>query len=290
MMKLTAGTACARRGGQGRKISPARLDGRAWLCFVHMGTQRQDVGRAGGARRMSREKNLPCSMKGRSDIMKVNSYIDHTYLKAFATEKDIEERCEEAIVCGFASVCVNPCNVKTAARKLAGSKVHVCSVAGFPLGTHTTEAKMFEAKQAMDDGADEIDMVINIGKLIEGDEAYVEGEVAALVRACHDRQKLLKVIVETCYLNEDQIAAMCRIVERTGADYIKTSTGFGTRGASEEDVLLFKKYLKIPAKIKASGGIRTLADAERYIELGCLRIGTSNGVEIAKQGNGRSDQ
>ena len=214
--------------------------------------------------------------------MELNQYIDHTYLKPFATAGDIVRRCNEAKQYRFASVCVNPCNVPLVAKELAGSGVKVCSVVGFPFGTHTTAIKLAEAAEAIENGADEIDMVINVGRLLEGDQEYVQAEVAALCELCHNRGKLLKVIIETCYLNEEQIAAMCRIVEDTGADFIKTSTGYGTRGASQEDIRLFRKYLKKPANIKASGGIRTAADAKAYIALGCSRLGTSNGREIVE--------
>lgn len=212
--------------------------------------------------------------------MELNKYIDHTYLKPFAVEADIIQRCDEAKKYHFASVCVNPCNVEVVARELAGSDVHVCSVIGFPFGTHTTQTKIFETKEALANGADEIDMVINVGRLIQGDEEYVEKEVSTLAEICHEKNKILKVIIETCYLNEAQIAAMCRIVESAHADFIKTSTGYGSRGASFEDIELFKKYLKIPAKIKASGGVRTTEDAEKYISMGCSRLGTSNGIAI----------
>ena len=212
--------------------------------------------------------------------MELNRYIDHTLLKPNATAPQLARVCEEAKRYGFASVCVNPCNVALVARELAGSGVKTCSVVGFPFGTHTTAVKLAETQGALADGAQEIDMVINVGKLLEGDEAYVEREVAALAQACHAASALLKVIVETCYLNEAQIAAMCRIVEAADADFIKTSTGYGTRGASVEDIALFKQYLKKPAKMKASGGIRTREDAEKYVALGCERLGTSNGVAI----------
>lgn len=212
--------------------------------------------------------------------MELNKYIDHTYLKPFATSADIIQRCDEAKKYQFASVCVNPCNVPLVAKELAGSGVKVCSVIGFPFGTHTTAIKLAEAAEAIENGADEIDMVINVGRLIEGDEAYVQQEVGALAALCHSKNRLLKVIIETCYLNEAQIAAMCRIVEETGADFIKTSTGYGTRGAVPGDIELFCKYLKKPAKMKASGGIRTTDDAKAYIALGCSRLGTSNGREI----------
>lgn len=215
--------------------------------------------------------------------MELNQYIDHTYLKPFATQAEIVTKCQEARKYGFASVCVNPCNVALVARELNGSGVRVCSVVGFPFGTHTTRMKAEETQEAIALGADEIDMVINVGRLVEGDEAYVEDEVRELVRICHAHGKCLKVIVETCYLNEAQIAAACRIVESAGADYIKTSTGYGTRGAAPQDIELFKKYLRVPAKMKASGGIRTLEDAQMYIGLGCSRLGTSNGVGIMEE-------
>ncbi|MEG0752929.1 MAG: deoxyribose-phosphate aldolase [Angelakisella sp.] len=214
--------------------------------------------------------------------MKLNQYIDHTYLKPFATEADIIQRCDEAKKYSFASVCVNPCNVPLVEAQLRNSGVKVCSVIGFPFGTHATAIKVAEAAEAIANGAQEIDMVINVGKLIEGNQAYLEQEVAALVKVCHDAGSLLKVIIETCYLSEAQIAVMCEIVEATGADFIKTSTGYGTRGASVEDIVLFNRYLKLPAKIKASGGIRTTTDAIKYIELGCSRLGTSNGVDIVE--------
>lgn len=212
--------------------------------------------------------------------MGLNQYIDHTYLKPFATAADLIARCDEAKQYQFASVCVNPCNVPIVAKALSGSPVKVCSVIGFPFGTHTTSVKVAEAAEAINNGAQEIDMVINVGKLLEGDEDFVQAEVQALVNVCHKGGAILKVIIETCYLNEERIAAMCRIVEVTGADFIKTSTGYGTRGATPEDIQLFNKYLKIPASIKASGGIRTTADAKTYIALGCKRLGTSNGREI----------
>ena len=175
---------------------------------------------------------------------------------------------------------MNPCNVELVRDCLKGSDVKVCSVIGFPFGTHTTNIKVAEAKEAIENGADEIDMVINVAKLLEGDISYIKSEVAKLVNVCHTSGKILKVIIETCYLNEIQIAEMCRIVEETGADFIKTSTGYGTRGAIPDDIIVFNRYLKKPAKMKASGGIRTTADAKRYIELGCERLGTSNGIDI----------
>ena len=212
--------------------------------------------------------------------MKINRFIDHTLLKPFATHDQLKALCDEAKQYEFASVCVNPCHAAFVAKELAGSDVKTCCVVGFPFGTHLPEIKLAEAKAALRDGAQELDMVISVGHLLEGDEAYVEHEVQLLADACREAGALLKVIIETCYLEEKHIAAMCRIVEKTGADFIKTSTGYGTRGASPEDIELFCKYLKKPAKMKASGGIRTAEDAKRYIEMGCERLGTSNGVAI----------
>lgn len=212
--------------------------------------------------------------------MKINRFIDHTLLKPFATHDQLKALCDEAKQYEFASVCVNPCHAAFVAKELAGSNVKTCCVVGFPFGTHLPEIKLAEAKAALRDGAQELDMVISVGHLLEGDEAYVEHEVQLLADACREAGALLKVIIETCYLDEKHIAAMCRIVEKTGADFIKTSTGYGTRGASPEDIELFCKYLKKPAKMKASGGIRTAEDAKRYIEMGCERLGTSNGVAI----------
>lgn len=212
--------------------------------------------------------------------MKINRFIDHTLLKPFATHDQLKALCDEAKQYEFASVCVNPCHAAFVAKELAGSNVKTCCVVGFPFGTHLPEIKLAEAKAALRDGAQELDMVISVGHLLEGDEAYVEHEVQLLADACHKAGALLKVIIETCYLEEKHIAAMCRIVEKTGADFMKTSTGYGTRGASPEDIELFCKYLKKPAKMKASGGIRTAEDAKRYIEMGCERLGTSNGVAI----------
>ena len=212
--------------------------------------------------------------------MNLNHYIDHTLLKPNAAETEIIALCKEAKEYHFASVCVNPCNVALVKKELAGSGVMTCSVIGFPFGTQTTDIKCAEAEQALKDGAVEIDMVINVGKLLEGNIAYTEKEISALVAVCHAQGAHLKVIVETCYLAEKDIAAICAVIEKTGADFIKTSTGYGSRGASLEDIALFKKYLKKDTKIKASGGIRSREDALKYIDAGCSRIGTSSGIKI----------
>lgn len=212
--------------------------------------------------------------------MELNKYIDHTLLKPFAEESDIVKICDEAKQYKFASVCVNPCNVKLVSKELKGSDVKVCSVIAFPFGTSATEIKAAEAEKAIADGAQEIDMVINVGKLLQGDLQFTENEITQITKICHVKNVLLKVIVETCYLEEKHIADICAIIEKAGADFIKTSTGYGTRGASVEDIKLFKKYLKKDTKIKASGGIRTREDADTYIGLGCSRIGASSGIAI----------
>ena len=212
--------------------------------------------------------------------MELNKYIDHTLLKPTASEKDIIKICNEAKEYHFASVCVNPCNVLLVSKELKGSDVKVCSVISFPFGTSSTDIKVEEAKKAIEAGAEEIDMVINVGKLLEGDLEYTQNEVSAITKVCHEKNVLLKVIVETCYLEEKNIADICAIIEKAGADFIKTSTGYGSRGASVEDIKLFKKYLKKDTKIKASGGVRTREDSETYIGLGCSRIGASSGIAI----------
>ncbi|UTY23098.1 deoxyribose-phosphate aldolase [Treponema denticola] len=215
--------------------------------------------------------------------MELNKYIDHTILKPMALEKDVLKICNEAKEYHFASVCVNPCHVALVKKELKGSDVKVCSVISFPFGTSTTDVKLEEAIKAIEDGAEEIDMVINVGKLLEGNLEYTQNEISRITKACHAKKVLLKVIVETCYLEEKNIADICAIIENAGADFIKTSTGYGTRGASVEDIKLFKKYLKKDTKIKASGGIRTRKDAETYIGLGCSRIGASSGIAIVSE-------
>lgn len=204
-------------------------------------------------------------------------YVDHTQLKAFATWKDIQKLCEEAMEYKTASVCVPPCYIKRIADTY-GEKINICTVVGFPLGYSITEAKVQEVKDAIRDGASEIDMVINISDVKNGDYDKVEEEIKALRAATGD--KILKVIIETCYLTEDEKIAMCKAVTNAKADYIKTSTGFGTNGATLEDVILMKKNIGPKVKIKAAGGIRTKEDMERFIEAGCSRLGTSSAVDI----------
>ncbi len=199
-------------------------------------------------------------------------YIDHTLLKPVCTWSQIKDLCEEAIKYETASVCIPPCYIKRV-KETFGDKIAIATVIGFPLGYMTTKAKEEETKQALLDGADEIDMVINITDVKNGDYKKVEDEIALLKKITGT--KILKVIVETCYLTEDEKVAMCHVVTNAGTDYIKTSTGFGTAGATLEDVILFKRNIGENVKIKAAGGIRTASDMQTYIDAGCDRIGTS---------------
>lgn len=214
------------------------------------------------------------------DIKKLCSYIDHTELGVAATEKDIEALCEDAMRFGVASVCVAPAYVTLAARLLKDSAVKVCTVVGFPNGYSTTGAKCFEAREAIEKGADEIDMVINIGLLKAGKHGELIEEIKAVKEACKD--KVLKVIVESCLLSDDEISTMCGIVHSAGGDFIKTSTGFSKSGATPEAVEIMAKNRPNGLKIKAAGGISSIEDAEKYIELGADRLGTSRIVKILK--------
>lgn len=191
--------------------------------------------------------------------MKLNKYIDHTLLKADATTADIKKICDEAIKYDFKSVCVNSCYTSFVKKSLENSSVLVCTVVGFPLGAMEVESKAFEAKKAIEDGADEIDMVINIGKLKEKDYDYVEKDIEAVREAI--KTKVLKVIIETCLLTDEEKKKACEISVKAGADFVKTSTGFSTGGAKVEDVKLMKDTVKDRAKVKASGGIHSKEEA-----------------------------
>jgi deoxyribose-phosphate aldolase len=212
--------------------------------------------------------------------MKVNSYIDHTFLKPFGQQKDIFELCEAAKKFEFFSVCINSCHILYAKELLNGSKVAVCTVVGFPLGATATKAKIFEAETALYLGADEIDMVINLGDLKDKKFELVKNEIVQIKEVTG--KKVLKVILETCYLTEEEKIAACKICVEAGADFVKTSTGFGSAGATIEDIKLMKQVVKENAKIKASGGIRDYATAKLFIDNGADRLGTSNSVAIAK--------
>ena len=207
------------------------------------------------------------------------SHIDHTQLKAFATWEDIKMLCDEAVLYKTASVCIPSCYVKRV-KETYGESVNICTVVGFPLGYANTEAKVAETKKAIEDGASEIDMVINISDVKNGMYAAVEEEIKVLKAACGN--KILKVIIETCYLTQDEKIAMCKAVTDAGADYIKTSTGFGTGGATMKDVLLMKANIGPKVKIKAAGGVSTIEDLENFLNAGCDRIGTSKAVALFK--------
>lgn len=209
------------------------------------------------------------------------SYFDHTILKPAATTADVELICKEAIEYSFFSVCINPCRVSLAAKLLADSPAKTCSVIGFPLGSNTTSLKAEETRQAISDGADEIDMVINIGALKENNRAFVEQDIRAVVDAAQGR--VVKVILETCLLEESEIVTACKLSQNAGAHFVKTSTGFGGGGATVSDVELMKKTVGKKLKVKASGGIKTLADARALIAAGADRIGASAGVDIIKE-------
>jgi deoxyribose-phosphate aldolase len=204
-------------------------------------------------------------------------HVDHTYLSACATWADIEKLCGEAARYKTASVCIPPAYVKWVSEKY-GDTLTICTVIGFPLGYNTTESKVTELKNAERNGAVEFDMVVNLGDIKNGDFHKVESEIAALRKAVGS--KILKVIVETCYLTEQEKIELCKIVTKTGANYIKTPTGFGTGGATLEDVEFFKKYIGPNVKIKASGGIRSVKEFEAFLALGVDRLGTSSAVKV----------
>ncbi len=211
------------------------------------------------------------------DILKT---VDHTLLKQTATWEEIRNLCEEGMQYGTASVCIPPCFVKRAAAYLQG-RLPVCTVIGFPNGYSTSASKVFEAREAVENGADEVDMVINLGLVKDKRDDLLLQEIRLVKEACGD--KILKVIVETCLLNEEEKIRMCRVVTESGADFIKTSTGFSSAGATFEDIRLFKENVGKHVKIKAAGGISSLEDAERFLSLGADRLGTSRIIRLAKE-------
>lgn len=208
----------------------------------------------------------------------INKLIDHTLLKAFATEDDIKKLCEEAKEFDFKSVCINPCNVKLASKCLENSDVLVCTVIGFPLGANTIETKVFETKDAIKNGAQEIDMVINIGKAKEHNYDYIEKEIKSVVESSNGLT--VKVIIETCYLTDDEKIEVCKAATRAKATFVKTSTGFGTGGANAHDVKLMKENISDNMFVKASGGVKNLEDLKEMVNAGASRIGASSGVAI----------
>ena len=217
------------------------------------------------------------------EIKEILAKCDHTLLAQTATPDDIRRICDEGIEFGTASVCIPPCYVDLAAR-YSGGRIPICTVIGFPNGNMKTAAKCFETRDAVANGASEIDMVINIGMLRAGRVDYVRDEIAAVRAEC--RGRVLKVIIETCLLTDEEKKLMCSVVAQGGADYIKTSTGFSKGGATKEDIRLFAENVPAGLKIKAAGGISTLADAEEFIKLGASRLGTSRIVKLAKERRG----
>jgi len=220
------------------------------------------------------------SFDAKNITKEIASLIDHTLLKANATEEEIIKLCEEAKEYGFASVCVNPVYVSLCKQLLKGTNIKVCTVVGFPLGATTSNVKAFEAKEAIANGADEIDMVINIGALKSGNYQLVLDDIKAVREAT--RGKILKVIIETAYLTKEEKIKACELAKQAEADFVKTSTGFAPTGATVEDVALMKSVVGPKIGVKASGGIRTLEDALKMVKAGATRIGTSASVSIVK--------
>ena len=211
--------------------------------------------------------------------MKLNKYIDHTLLKADATAEQIKKLCAEARQYDFASVCVNSCHVPLAKTELEGTDVKVCCVVGFPLGACFTEAKAYEASLSVERGAEEVDMVINIGAAKEGNWGLVEQDIKAVADACHPKA-ILKVIIETCLLTDEEKRQACLCAKRAGADFVKTSTGFSISGATPEDVALMRETVGPDMGVKAAGGVRCTEDADKMISSGATRLGTSSGVKL----------
>ena len=209
--------------------------------------------------------------------------IDHTLLKPEAMPAQIERLCEEALQYGFAAVCINPVYVRLAAEKLAGSGVDVCCVIGFPLGATSTAAKVCEARQALADGAIELDMVLHIGALKAGHDGWVQEDIAQVAAACHEGGAILKVIIEAALLSDAEKVTACQLAQAAGADFVKTSTGFAGGGATAADIRLMRQTVGLEMGVKAAGGVRTYADALAMVEAGATRIGASAGVKIVAQ-------
>lgn len=216
------------------------------------------------------------------DKKQLAKMIDHTNLKPEATSKEIKKLCEEALQYNFASVCVNPTRVKEAYEMLKDSEVKVCTVIGFPLGATTTKVKVFETKDAIENGATEVDMVINIGRLKEKDYDFVKQDIKSVVDAAKGKA-LTKVIIETCLLTDEEKVVACKLAKEAGADFVKTSTGFSTGGALKEDIKLMRETVGQELGVKASGGVRTLEDAKAMIENGATRIGASASIKICEE-------
>ena len=211
-------------------------------------------------------------------MIPLENYIDHTLLKPSATSQNIIQLCKEAKSYNFFAVCINGSFVRLAKRELANSNIKIVAVVGFPIGASATSIKVLETKTCINDGADEIDMLINIGMLKSKDFKYVENEILAVKNEVGNR--VLKVIIETCYLTDEEKKVACKLEMNAGADFVKTSTGFGSNGATTQDILLMKEVVKKQLKIKASGGISNKETALNYISIGVSRIGTSSGIKI----------
>lgn len=218
----------------------------------------------------------------------LSKFIDHTVLKAETSEKAVEKVCKEALEYKFASVCINPCNVKLASKLLEGSKVKVCTVIGFPLGANTSKVKAFETEDAIANGAHEVDMVINIGKLKDKDYDYVREDIKAVVNAAKGKA-LTKVIIETCLLTDEEKVKACELAKEAGADFVKTSTGFSTGGATPADIKLMRETVGPEMGVKASGGVRNIDDAEAVIKNGATRIGASSSIDIVEGRTSKSN-
>lgn len=219
--------------------------------------------------------------------MKINKLIDHTLLKAFSTEEEIKKLCDEAKTYDFMSVCVNPTNIAFAKKQLEGSDVLVCTVIGFPLGANTSEVKVVETLDAIANGADEIDMVINVGQAKMHNYEYVQEEIRMVVSAAAG--KTVKVIIETCYLTDEEKVECCKAAKAAGATFVKTSTGFGPAGATKEDIALMRETVGPEMGVKAAGGVRNLDDLVAMVENGATRIGTSGGVAIMQNASVETD-
>ena len=220
----------------------------------------------------------------------VAALIDHTLLKPDATRQEIDELCREAAQFGFATVCVNPTWVAHAARRLSGTSIGVCSVVGFPLGATTADVKAYETRRAIFDGAREIDMVINIGALKSGDLRTVERDIEGVAASCRECGALSKVIIEAALLSDDEKITACTLAKAAGADYVKTSTGFGPGGATAADVALMRRVVGVEMGVKAAGGVRDLGALEELVAAGATRIGASAGVKIVQQVRGETPQ
>ncbi|QLY78693.1 deoxyribose-phosphate aldolase [Clostridium intestinale] len=218
----------------------------------------------------------------------LSKFIDHTVLKAETSEKAVEKVCKEALEYKFASVCINPCNVKLASKLLEGSEVKVCTVIGFPLGANTSKVKAFEVEDAIANGAHEVDMVINIGKLKDKDYDYVREDIKAVVNAAKGKA-LTKVIIETCLLTDEEKVKACELAKEAGADFVKTSTGFSTGGATPADIKLMRETVGPDMGVKASGGVRNIDDAEAVIKNGATRIGASSSIDIVEGRTSKSN-